>query len=154
MTTNWLRNLGLGVLATVAAVGVSNSAMADHYYHGYGCSPYRGTPVYAYRPVIVQPYNNNYYGRNFSSGFGTYSGFGYNNFGPSYGGYGVGGFPTYGSFGGGAFPRGGSFGGGAFPSGGSFGGGAFPSGGSFGGGAFPRGGYYGGGSGFSPFMGR
>ena len=162
MTTNWIRNISLGAIATVACFAGANSAWADHYYHGnnHGCSPNAGYSNYGYRPVVILPYYGTNYGvggfstnnNGYSSNYGGYNNFygGYNNF---RGGYGVGGYPMGSSYGGGAFPSGGSYGGGAFPSGGSYGGGAFPSGGSYGGGAFPRGGSYGGG-GFSLNTGR
>ena len=159
---NWIRNISLGAIATVACFAGANSAWADHYYHGnnHGCSPNAGYSNYGYRPVVILPYYGTNYGvggfstnyNGYSSNYGGYNNFygGYNNF---RGGYGVGGYPMGSSYGGGAFPSGGSYGGGAFPSGGSYGGGAFPSGGSYGGGAFPRGGSYGGG-GFSLNTGR
>ena len=155
MTTNWIRNISLGAIATVACFAGANSAWADHYYHGnnHGCSPNAGYSNYGYRPVVILPYYGTNYGvGGFSTNYNGYSSNygGYNNF---RGGYGVGGYPMGSSYGGGAFPSGGSYGGGAFPSGGSYGGGAFPSGGSYGGGAFPRGGSYGGG-GFSLNTGR
>ena len=162
MTTNWIRNISLGAIATVACFAGANSAWADHYYHGnnHGCSPNAGYSNYGYRPVVILPYYGTNYGvggfstnnNGYSSNYGGYNNFygGYNNF---RGGYGVGGYPMGSSYGGGAFPSGGSYGGGAFPTGGSYGGGAFPSGGSYGGGAFPRGGSYGGG-GFSLNTGR
>ena len=136
----WIRNIGLGALATVVCVGGVGSVRADHYYsghnHHHGCAPQVGYSNYGYRPNVAIPY----YGSNFgvggySSNYGGYSSNygGYNNYG---GGYGVGGYPVYGSYGGGAFPQGGSYGGGAFPQGGSYGGGAFPRGGSYGGGGF------------------
>ena len=145
MTTNWIRNISLGAIATVACFAGANSAWADHYYHGnnQGCSPNAGYSNYGYRPVVILPnYGTNYGVGGFSTNYNGYSSNygGYNNFYGGYnnfrGGYGVGGYPMGSSYGGGAFPSGGSYGGGAFPSGGSYGGGAFPRGGSYGGGGF------------------
>jgi hypothetical protein len=128
MKSNWIRNIGLGAVATVVSLGGGSSVMADHYNynqhgHNHGCSQQVGYPNYGYRPVVVLPsYGSNYGG--YSSNYGGYSSNygGYNNFG---GGYGGGSFPRGGSYGGGSFPRGGSFGGGSFPRGGSYGGGGF-----------------------------
>jgi hypothetical protein len=124
MKPNWIRNIGIGALATVVCLGVSSAARADGYnHHRHGCGPHAQTYNYGYRPIAVQPYyGNGYYGGGYSSNYGGYSSnYGsYNNFG---GGYGMGGFPRQGSYGGGAWPMGGSYGGGAFPQGGSYGGG-------------------------------
>ena len=137
MNTKWIRNIGLGAVASLACLGGANSGRADEHHHGHyhHCAPTYGYSNYGYRPVVTVPYYVNNYGvggytnySGYSSGYGNY-----NNFG---GGYGVGAYPTYGSYGGGAFPVGGSYGGGAFPVGGSYGGGAFPRSGSYGGGGF------------------
>lgn len=128
MTVKWIRNIGLGALATVACLVVTNPVQADGYNGGnhYGCSPQFGYSNFGYRPVVIQQY----YGTNFGVGgyarnYGYSNNYGgFNNFG---GGFGVGGYPMGSSYGGGngAFPRGGSYGGGngAFPRGGSYGGG-------------------------------
>jgi len=135
MNANWIRNIGIGALATVACLGASGAAQAQGYnHHRHGCAPQVQTYNYGYRPIVVQPYygngfygngyyGNGYYGSGYSSNFGSYSSNygGYNNFG---GGYGMGGFPRQGSYGGGAWPIGGSYGGGAYPRGGSYGGGS------------------------------
>jgi len=148
MNTNWIKRIGLGVIASVTCVaGASSSAMADHNYYnnGYnhGCAPHAGYSTYTYRPAIVVPYYGSNYG-GYSSNYGGYSN-NYGGYSNNFGGYSSN-YGGYNNFGGG-------YGGGAFPRGGSYGGGAFPRGGSYGGGAYPRGGSYGGG-GFSPYIGR
>lgn len=131
MKTNWLRNLSLCALATIASLSCVTATQAQDFYgHHHGCAPSAGYTNYSYRPITTLPYYGSNYGvggysrgyTGYSSNYGGYSSNygGLNQFG---GGYGMGGFPAGGSYGGGAFPRGGSYGGGAFPLGGSYGGG-------------------------------
>ena len=131
MMMRWIRNSSLACFATIAGVGVSGTTFGQQYYgrpvHGNGCAPrhtqslgygnygYRGyNPGFgygypAYRPIVVPNYGYGI-GNGYSSFYRGNTGFG--NVGPTWGGYGMGGFPSGGSYGGGAFPRGGSFGGG------------------------------------------
>jgi len=121
MAMRLVKCFGLAAIAAIAGVGISNSASADHYSnrhgHNHGCSPRPGYPSYGYnygyRPPIQYPiYGYPIYGvGGYTSNYGGYNGNGFSQ--PSWGGYGMGGFPVGGSYGGGAFPRGGSYGGGS-----------------------------------------
>ncbi|MCF7963323.1 MAG: hypothetical protein K9M08_21495 [Pirellula sp.] len=130
MSMRWVRGFGLATLTVLAYIGASDSASAQQYRHHnnqhyHHCAPRYPTNGYStvYRPNLIYPnYGiSNGYARN----YGNYGGYGIGNgYSSNYGGYGIQ-QPTWGGYGMGGFPIGGSYGGGgAFPRGGSYGGGS------------------------------
>ena len=133
MSMRWVRGFGLATLTVLACIGASDSASAQQYrhhnqqqqHHHHHCAPQYPTNGYStvYRPNLIYP---SYGIRNGTiSNYGNYGGYGIGNgYSSNYGGYGIQ-QPTWGGYGMGGFPIGGSYGGGgAFPRGGSYGGGS------------------------------
>ena len=124
MTMKSIRNFSLAACVAVATLGGTGSVLAQQYGHGqcyHGHSGYGAN--YGYRAPIAYPSYG--YGYGYSSNYGGYNGYQpmyvpqirvpqINVQQPTWGGYGMGGFPNGSSWGGGAaFPRGGSYGGGS-----------------------------------------
>ena len=133
MSMRWVRGFSLATLTVLACIGASGSASAQQYrhhnnQHHHHCAPQYPTNGYStvYRPNLIYP---SYGIRNgITSNYGNYGGYGGygigNGYSSNYGGYGIQ-QPTWGGYGMGGFPIGGSYGrGGAFPRGGSYGGGS------------------------------